>query len=390
MTIKTHGSGSIASVTAFDDMGCFRCGEMPAFAFVGELTVSLLKWLRRLFIKDRRKISVESPHRQNVSPSDHQTQNAQAEGTETGYDGKTIPKGTGHLNNLDGPMRDSLAERERKILNSVQKKIQAGKYELPNLPSTSAMILDMSSNPSISLVEVAKTIENDPVLSSELLKAANSVFYGGTQSADTLHQGVVRLGLRNLRALTLALSMKSVISKSRGMVAYAEEIWRQAISVAKIARQLAGVAHEDQDKAFLMGLLHNIGKVPLIDMVAKSVSSGTQISRALLGNVFNRFHEEVGAAMAEKWNLPEEVASVAGCHHDFENNENYPRSAALVSLAQKMDLYLCLESSKEYWWLINEKEVELLRIPPADRNKVFQECLDAFVEGAEEKQAVPV
>ena len=357
-----------------------------------------MTWIASLFGGKRKRTLIKSGQAINPTaaarPTAHRskTKSASAESVteDRPIEERAFPTPLKGVGNLDRRIRGTLEQREIRILDAVGRRVEAGDYDLPNLPSTSALVLDMSANPSVDINDMSKAIEEDPVLSSELLKTANSVMYGGLMKADTLHQAVVRLGVRNLRGLIFALSMKSVISRSRGLLAYAEEVWRQSLSVAFISRRLAWVAKEEREKAFLMGLLHNIGKVALIDLMGNVVDNRTQITRSVIGRVFQKYHERTGADMARAWNLPEEVASVAGCHHDYMANEEHPRGAALVSLAQKMDLFLTLGARRDYFDLRTSEEVVFLAMERADVYRVFDTCLQEYFDRADQSQAALV
>lgn len=61
---------------------------------------------------------------------------------------------------------------------------------------------------------------------------------------------------------------------------------------------------------------------------------------------FALHHERAGAAMARRWRLGEELASIAGCHHDFRANERHPRGAAFASFLHRAEAALAQESER--------------------------------------------
>jgi len=340
--------------------------------------LSLIKWISRLFKSEPQQEQVNSQQEVKPEPKSQQSEGTLEGAQEEELDEIEFPRKATNINNLDNRKTGSMSDKHRVILNQIGRMVESKEYHLPNLPSTSAAVLDFSSDPSVDIVDISKAIEADPVLSSELLKVANSAFYGCVNEATTIHQAVMRLGVREMRALILALSMKNVISKAQGLLVHAEEVWRQSLSVAKISRKLATTLGMDSDRAFLSGLLHNIGKVALLDIIGKTVKSGMDRSRSLIGRVYHLHHEEVGRAMAEKWKLPQEVASVAGCHHDFINNEDFPKSAGLVSFAHKIDLFLSLGSRVDYMNLKTAEEVEYLGLNHNTCTNLLQDCIAEF------------
>lgn len=276
-----------------------------------------------------------------------------------------------------------LKDREADFLARIDARIARGSFELPHIAATSLAVIDLAAKPSAEIPELVKLIAPDPVLSSELLKTANSVLYAGTAPADTLHQAVVRVGLRAMRSLVFSISVKGAILSDKGLSEYAEEVWRQSYSMASIARKTAVFARMDPEKSFLVGLLHDIGKVSLLAMLRSEVHKGKEITPTLVGRVFHKYHERAGAAVARAWKLPEEIVVVAGGHHRFAECGEHARAAALSSLAHKLDLYLSLDSEVEFRNLAHAPEMEFLEIGAADRHALLSAAQQAFFADVE-------
>lgn len=272
-----------------------------------------------------------------------------------------------------------LHAREAEILEHIDQRIQKGRFELPHLPSTSMMVIEMSSKPAVEIGKLVESIQTDPVLSSELLKTANSVVYAGAEPVDSLQSAVMRIGLRTLRSMLFSLSVRGAIMHEKSISHFAEEVWRQSYSMGSIARAIAPFARMDPERAFLIGLLHDIGKVPLLAMLAREIKKEGELTRALVGKVFYLHHEAVGAAVAKAWNLREEIVSAAGCHHHFEKNTEHTKAAALARLVHQLDLQLSLESEQELRALIHAPEMDTLEIHSDNRWAVIEAATKAFV-----------
>src|SRR6187549_1330739 len=100
----------------------------------------------------------------------------------------------------------TLAGREAEILARIDEKIRSQRIDLPYLPSTSMAVIDLASRPTVEVMAVVEAISTDLVLSSELMKLANSAYYSGVEPVETLQQAVVRIGLRELRSFTFSAS----------------------------------------------------------------------------------------------------------------------------------------------------------------------------------------
>ncbi len=274
-------------------------------------------------------------------------------------------------------IRQDLQARQREIVEQIRAKVEASNYEMPHLPSTSMVVINLAANPSSEIAEIVETISTDPVLSSRLLQLSNSALYAAAQPVETLHEAVMRVGMRELRSLIFALSMRQVIQKNQ-LASYADEIWRQSYSVGVICRTIGPMCGMPADKAFLLGLLHDIGKIPLIAML-QNVDNTGDVNSALVGRVFMDFHERTGAEMALRWKLSDEIISVAGQHHKYAENEEYPRSAAIVTLAHRLDMHLSMGSSV-YWSRDEYHELEFLGVPRERHGELLKEAHEAFTQ----------
>jgi hypothetical protein len=115
--------------------------------------------------------------------------------------------------------------------------------------------------------EVEAAIQSDQVLVAEVLRAANSAFFGGLSPIQSIRGAVVRLGLPQVARLVLLVSEASKYDLlDRELRALAHELWRHAAAVAMaagwLARRLNYGTHEED--AFIGGLLHDVGKLAIL------------------------------------------------------------------------------------------------------------------------------
>ena len=337
----------------------------------------MFQWLKNLFSpkKPQRLQVVRSAPRPGRELQDSQDSTAGQGKTEQAP--QVAQSGVGNLDNRSHHQA-RLRERESELMFRVSDRLESGRYNLPQLPSTSVQAMDMAANPGAELTEIVELIETDPVLCGELLKTANSVMFGARVTVESLRDAVMRVGLKSLRSMILAVSMRGAILQAKTLQAYSEEVWRQARSIGAIARALAPHFGIDPEKAFLLGLLHDAGKVALLAILDKEARSQSEVSPALIGRVFYELHERAGAHVAGAWNLSEELVSVSSCHHNFEENEDFPRSAAFASLAHKIDLYFSLEDEEAYEKLCESPEMAYLRIPEHHRRNIVDVAAVAY------------
>jgi putative nucleotidyltransferase with HDIG domain len=270
---------------------------------------------------------------------------------------------------------------EQALLERIAQRVESGKFELPQLPATSMALVNLAGKPGVDVSRLVDLISSDPSLASELLRTANSVLYAAHVPAETLNQAVMRIGLRGLRSLIFSVSVKGTILRLGKLQTFSEEIWRQAHSVASISRDIAPLVGQEKDRAFLIGLLHDVGKIALLSILAQEASDSELVTPAAVGRVFFVHHERAGALLAEKWRLSEELISVAGNHHRFQENLEFGQSAALASLAHKLDLHLTQDDEEAFLALLSCEELEFLGVSPERRRAVLEKARRTFELG---------
>jgi diguanylate cyclase (GGDEF)-like protein len=185
--------------------------------------------------------------------------------------------------------------------------------KLPTIPAVAVQILGLVQRPDLSIDLLAETITHDPALSARVLKTANSGFYGRPRSVTRVRDAVMVLGLRSVKTLALGFSLVGDMRRQAGAGVDHTAIWQRSLLTAAAARTIANRAGlACADEAFLGGLLHLIGVVALNQalggeyaaMMAQCGREPAKLRTAERAR-FGFDHAEAGAALAEKWNLPE-------------------------------------------------------------------------------------
>jgi HD-like signal output (HDOD) protein len=183
---------------------------------------------------------------------------------------------------------------------------------LYSTPQVLAKAMHLLRNPDVDLSDVADLVRRDAALSADLLHLSNSALYSrGGECAD-LHLAVQRLGMREvLRAIGLSLS-KNVFGK--GLVNYgitAEQYWGLSVRAALLMEALARRGGVDSEQAYLVGILHAIGRVLLNEALQElgcrdRWDGVTPLESWELEHV-GFTHAEAGALLLVRWNFPEEI-----------------------------------------------------------------------------------
>lgn len=233
---------------------------------------------------------------------------------------------------------------------SHREEILSSLESVPSMPAAALEAIGLLQDPDVDLVRLMQTIEYDPGLTSNLLRLANSAYYGGARTTSSLRDAVVRLGTKCILQMVVAGAASSVIRPAvAGYDLAPGELWRHSVAVAVGAEQLAfALGIKPPDHAFTSGLLHDIGKIALgtfmevdatpIMVLAQAEQLSFEVAEQ---RVLGIDHAEAGAALLDAWELPEEIVMVNRWHHDPKNFPGDPLVADLVHVADA----LCLQGA---------------------------------------------
>lgn len=193
---------------------------------------------------------------------------------------------------------------------------------LPSLPAIALEVIDLVQDDSVSIKEIAETIQNDPAMSGKILKTVNSSFYGQSKSISTISQALVVLGLNSVKTLALGFTLVPNL-KDAGASGFDHfRFWRHSLYAATAARCLAKTARlQVTEEAFLGGLLQDLGMLAMSQTLVKEyppVLAAAGEDHAKLLNVEREMldtdHAAVGAAVADAWKLPKQLVAPIQYH----------------------------------------------------------------------------
>lgn len=215
---------------------------------------------------------------------------------------------------------------------------------LPPVPHVAAKTMDLVAKEDTSVAEIQKVISADQALTARILKMANSVFYSFDQKISTLSHAIVVLGFRAVQSMAIAASSRSLFVKKGAQFGLKEKLlWEHSIGVAMGCRQVARmVGFEKEEEAFIAGLLHDIGKAVLNQVIPKKYAKIVEkvynenrtfadVEREVLG--FD--HSQIGALIAQKWNFSWDMVETIAYHHSPEAESTGGGLSAVLAVSNE-------------------------------------------------------
>jgi HD-like signal output (HDOD) protein len=213
---------------------------------------------------------------------------------------------------------------------------------LPTLPHYLLDLNAMLSSPSVDLKKVGKVIRTDPSLTAQVLRLCNSALFGLRHRVISIEQAAVLLGTERLRTLVLTCSLMQFAGKHvpmKSLVQFWQHSFLAALLSERIARQ---VDYPEREQAYLGGLMHDIGQLPLWMLVMEEQNRQRELppedwpdNLPVEREYFGMDHGKVGRWMAVAWNFMPSFMDVFEHHHSPENAQHDPYLVGIVSAADQ-------------------------------------------------------
>ena len=140
---------------------------------------------------------------------------------------------------------------------------------LDSLPTLPAILWELQAELQDSRngsAEIAAAIEQDPSLTANILRLANSAYFGTSDRYFSITEAVARIGLREIENVVSATFVIDVFTKIGESSDYSD-LWRHSLQVATatdfLTERNPTTSPFLSSEAYITGLLHDVGKLIL-------------------------------------------------------------------------------------------------------------------------------
>ena len=266
--------------------------------------------------------------------------------------GSTGPKDTGKVAANTHKKRENVEDVNfEKVCARID-----GLKDLGTLPNFCDAVKTCLADPKRTREDLTAVLKRDPVTVLKMLRISNSPLFGLSRKVTTLDEAVPLLGFNEVR--TIATSLVPIdLSGAEGDNDIFDRVrfWKHCIGCAVISRIIAEkIGAEYPEEYFTAGLLHDIGKLVLDQLYPKQfreavrrVKEQSIFMRKAERSIFGRPHQEYGAYLLKKWNLPEVLIDAVMNHHSPMDSTTDPEMASAVHLADIVTHMLQIGASGE-------------------------------------------
>lgn len=198
---------------------------------------------------------------------------------------------------------------------------------LPTLPTILGQINDLIADQNSSASDVAEVIQKDVAIATKVLRLANSAYYGLRSKVSSVQHAISMLGFNIIKNLAITATVFGNMDNGKAHPHFKHEaFWHHCMATASASRLLAervGLSRKEIEGAFICGLLHDVGKIILDEHLHDRFHEVLDLSGseriplvAAEQKVLEFTHQEVGALLANRWQLAPEIIGAAEFHHD--------------------------------------------------------------------------
>ena len=205
---------------------------------------------------------------------------------------------------------------------------------LPILPPIVQRLNRMIEDEKTSIHQIADLIEKDQVITTKILRLANSAFYGFPKKVSTVQNALMLLGINIVKVLIITSSIFDIIYKED------VNLWEHSIGVAACSKILAEKLElKEPQEVATAGLLHDLGKI--VEKVSfkedyKKILELVQNNKDPLKaekEILGIDHAEIGSFLMRIWNIPDRLIEAVDAHHELEKAKKFKKEAAIVHLS---------------------------------------------------------
>lgn len=222
--------------------------------------------------------------------------------------------------------------------------IKARLIELPTYPGVALQLQRLIASENYNLDALVRLVEGDPALASHVLRAANSAFFRASAPITTLPNAISRVGASELSNIAIAGTLGLQASIEGPLVTMRRDSWRRSLVGALLSQELARARRLDPGEAFLAGLLHDFGETiayRTFEVILELHPRAKPQNAAQWEWQAQKYHVELGMALAADWRLPAFLQEVVMRHHDDDTSFcEHPKLVELVALTDDLSTQL--------------------------------------------------
>jgi len=218
------------------------------------------------------------------------------------------------------------------LFDEITELFKSKSITLPSLPEIALYINSALERDDVSVKKLSKIIQMDPVIAARVVQVANSPLYGDTQN-DSIQDALARIGLDGVRTIVMGVVLRDLFMPNTQpvidtMTKFYEHSIRTGVICYALAKKLKGF---NRDQAFMAGILHDIGVVPILVVADRHPHIGEKTNT--LAAVLTHLKSYIGGMVLQQWDFADKFTEVAKHAYDWNRKVEKADYCDLVQVA---------------------------------------------------------
>jgi HD-like signal output (HDOD) protein/DNA-binding NarL/FixJ family response regulator len=211
------------------------------------------------------------------------------------------------------------------IVKEIVSRFKQGEINLPSLPKINMKFQELIDR-GADYRQISELLKQDLAIASKLIMVSNSPFYRGIEINKTMEQAVSRLGIGITQQYVNVISNRALYTVSqKKYLPMIERLWQHSLACAhacQVITRLPEQKTEFDNDPFIMGLLHDIGKLILIQVISELEAKGKfgpEIPVQEVVNIAETYHSQFGSALLKRWQFSNGCVGAALYHDNLRD-----------------------------------------------------------------------
>jgi HD-like signal output (HDOD) protein/AmiR/NasT family two-component response regulator len=225
------------------------------------------------------------------------------------------------------------------IVKEIVSRFKQGEINLPSLPKINMKFQELIDR-GADYGQIAELLKQDLAIASKLIMVSNSPFYRGIEINKTMEQAVSRLGIGVTQQYVNVISNRALYTVGqKKYLPVIERLWQHSLACAHACQIIAKLPEqraEFENDPFIMGLLHDIGKLILVQVISELEGKGkfgTEIPAQEMMNITEAYHGQFGSALLKRWQFSNGCVGAALYHDNLQDADPISKELLIVHFA---------------------------------------------------------
>ena len=286
------------------------------------------------------------------------------------------------------------------FIKKIRQSLVNDELHLTSIPDNINEILTSVRQQDFDYNKLSELIKRDPALTGDLLSTVNSAALSRGIKISKVEEALPRLDQSIIRSVLYMYLNKSNMPANPFYEKIAQDIINKSNIVANISYHLSRKFYPDKDQAFLAGLMHDIGKLVILNQCAEAFHLPENIEelhaeQAIFKEIFPEHQQRCGAMLAKHWTLEGSIVDAIRWNHRLEDvessddDDSHLKLAALINLSDQFARLLGYGEPIEEHDIFDTTAMRILGIEDNHANRqCFRRIPELFIDATEHKEVL--